>query len=675
MNIYRASGWTLLGVGFSLAAASCDGNDVSTVGAYERPASSDTLPLDPSASTAASRCVPGQTSSCFGVCSTFGAGYQVCAADGRSYGQCICPVPPPRRAGEGVVVVPPRGSLGGGTVDGLPGPQASIGAECATDADCGGSLRCFDAATDSLGVGGPAGGYCSLPCDDNADCTSVDGQAGCGTIGGRSLCLRRCTAGDPAAGANKCLERPDLICFSRAAQGAAGTEGEPQTGICVPNCQSDANCGGRLCDLATGLCTDTLRTGDPVGAACAEPETCAAGVCLGASDQASGACTAFCTVGAPGCGFDGSEAVVGAACILPQIPGEGEGDRGLCFALCDADADCTQPGFTCVPQATSGRAGVCVPTQLAAQSEPPADPGPPEQPGALEPGQLGAPCASDDDCADGIVCLLESGDDFGVGGGPPGGYCSTPCDVAEDCTEAGAVCASTPGGSFCLRGCSVDDPGGCGRDVTACLSLGPAAACLPVCSADADCDGRVCDLQNGICVDASAPSPECVTDADCALGTCDLSSGLCAPADVGCTQDADCSDQVCDAIGGACIDAPLAPVGSACAADVDCAGENAPQDDTRLCLALDDAAFCSALCALGTAVGCEAYGTDAFCLLPVDDTLGLCLELCDVPGDCAQPGYDCEALGTLVNGRSGACLPPLPAEPPPPVDSEAPDAG
>jgi hypothetical protein len=57
MNIYRASGWTLLGAGFSLAAASCDGNDVSTLGEFNRPASTDTRPLDPAAG--ASRCVPG----------------------------------------------------------------------------------------------------------------------------------------------------------------------------------------------------------------------------------------------------------------------------------------------------------------------------------------------------------------------------------------------------------------------------------------------------------------------------------------------------------------------------------------------------------------------------------------------------------------------------------------
>jgi hypothetical protein len=700
MNIYRASGWALLGAGFSLSAASCDGNDVSTVGELNRPESTDTRPLDPGAATGASRCVPGQTSPCFGACSTFGAGYQLCADDGRSYGQCICPVPRPAVAGSGVVVVPPRELRGGGRVDGVPGPVANIGSVCESNTDCGGNLRCFDAGTNSLGVGGPAGGYCSLLCDDNRDCSSVDPAAGCGTLGGRSMCLRRCTAGDPAPGDDKCLDRSDLICFSRAAQGDAATEGEPQTGICVPNCQSDAGCSGRFCDIATGLCADAPRGGDPIGAACDDPAACSAGVCLGASDEARGECTAFCTVGAPGCGYDGSEALIGAACILPQVPGEGQGDRGLCLALCDDAADCTQPGFTCVLQPTSGRAGVCVPTQLAGEPEPPAEPDTPDP--ATPEAFLGTPCASDDDCSEG-VCLSESGDDFGLGGGPAGGYCSLPCEVTEDCLEAGAVCATTPGGSYCLKGCAVEDPGVCGRDVSACVSLGPAAACLPVCAADADCQGRVCDGELGLCVDAaSVPPPqcttdadcdagscdvaegqcvvsaaECTTDADCALGTCDVETGLCTASSVGCTDDAECGEQVCDAIEGTCIDAPIAPVGSACTADADCAGESASPDETRLCLVGDDVAFCSAVCALGTPLGCEAYGTDAFCLLPVDDTFGYCLQLCDAPDDCAQPGYECLDLGTVINGRSGACLPPEPAppeaEPVPPEPAASPE--
>jgi hypothetical protein len=565
MNIYRASGWALLGAGLSLSAASCDGNDVSTIGEPERPAATDTLPLDPAAATGASRCVPGQASPCLGVCSTFGAGYQVCAADGRSYGQCTCPVPPPAVAGSGVVVVPPRDLRGGGNVDGVPGPVADIGAVCESNFDCGGNLRCFDAASNSLGVGGPAGGYCSLLCDENRDCTSVDPAAGCGNIGGRSLCLRRCTAGDPSPGDDKCLDRSDLICLSRAAQGAAGTEGEPQTGICVPNCQSDAGCGaGRFCDIATGLCTSAPRGGDPIGAACDDPAPCAAGVCLGASDEASGECTAFCTVGAPGCGYDGSEAVIGAACILPQIPGEGQGDRGLCLALCDAAADCTQPGFTCVAQPTSGRAGVCVPTQLASEPAPPEEPDTPD-PATADEAFLGAPCASDDACADG-VCLAESGDDFGLGGGPAGGYCSLPCEVAEDCLEAGAVCATTPGGSYCLKGCAVEAPGACGRDVAECVSLGPAAACLPVCAVDSDCDGRQCDSDLGLCVEGSSvPTPECTTDADCDAGTCDVTAGQCVAAGAECTSDADCALGTCDIEAGLCTTSSVG-----CSDDAEC---------------------------------------------------------------------------------------------------------
>jgi hypothetical protein len=35
--------------------------------------------------------------------------------------------------------------------------------------------------------------------------------------------------------------------------------------------------------------------------------------------------------------------------------------------------------------------------------------------------------------------------------------------------------------------------------------------------------------------------------------------------------------------------------------------------------------------------------------------VGICLELCDVPADCSQPGWQC-LLVPEVRGRSGACV-------------------
>jgi hypothetical protein len=93
--------------------------------------------------------------------------------------------------------------------------------------------------------------------------------------------------------------------------------------------------------------------------------------------------------------------------------------------------------------------------------------------------------------------------------------------------------------------------------------------------------------------------------------------------------------------------------------DGECAGE--------LCASVDgETSFCTAFCLLGTPIGCEPYGTDNFCLLPIDpndDQFGICLELCNTAADCVQPGYECVGIGGTVNGRTGGCLPPVPPPP------------
>ena len=98
------------------------------------------------------------------------------------------------------------------------------------------------------------------------------------------------------------------------------------------------------------------------------------------------------------------------------------------------------------------------------------------------------------------------------------------------------------------------------------------------------------------------------------------------------------------------------PAGGECLEDSECAGE--------LCASVDgQTSFCTGICLLGSAIGCEPYGSDAFCLLPLDpddEQLGVCIELCNTAADCAQAGYECFPIGGRINGRSGGCLPPLP---------------
>ena len=108
----------------------------------------------------------------------------------------------------------------------------------------------------------------------------------------------------------------------------------------------------------------------------------------------------------------------------------------------------------------------------------------------------------------------------------------------------------------------------------------------------------------------------------------------------------------------ACVAAPAIPIGGACVTDDECVG--------GLCLSFGASDACSGACDAATQLGCESYGTDALCL-PIDDTntVGACIELCNVASDCEQSGNECESIGTTFNGRTGICLPPLPAAAPP----------
>lgn len=628
-----------------LAAASCDdGGDFSAITAPLEPTSGEPeLVPEP-----VPGCVPGQVRACSSVCGAPLSGYQVCAEDGRSYGECQCtpsfgtgPLFTGDRQGRRLVRLfpPPRSAP---PVAGPPlAGEVRVGAECITDRDCGFGLRCYDALSDSLGGGGPAGGYCSLPCSTAADCANVDANSGCGALGGEPLCIRLCEAGPSDPTAPKCLGRDDLTCVSLLALGDEPPAGARNLGICAPRCGSDSDCGGRRCDLGTGLCMDEVAGGAPLGAACDSAAECASGVCGAPSTAAARFCSAFCTLGVPGCGFDGSEPKIGAACVLPIVAGEGDGDRGLCLELCDTADDCLEPGSTCVAEPTSGRAGVCVRPALA----------PPPGTGEEGTSSIGAPCETDADCADGSSCLSVDSDPFGAGGGPPGGYCSAPCASAADC-GSGNACLGAASGGLCLRACTLGDDESCGdRDSVVCTPIGTGAVCLPLCSSNAECGTLRCNPALGLCVDAEVP---CSNDGECADDfVCD--GGACVAPPL-CASDADCPSGFCDTAAGVCSEPPLLSVGAACSDDAACAG--------GLCLPLAGSSFCSAVCQLGTRVGCEPYGADAFCLLPVNDEVGLCLELCNTADDCAQTSYDCAPLNGTLDGRSGACLPPpAPAAP------------
>jgi len=286
-------------------------------------------------------------------------GVQACSADGSSWGACDCSGQP--REGTG------------GTSGGTEPLTPLVGRSCVASADCGEGLTCYTATSNDFLGGGAPGGYCSTACTEDAQCTAIDRQSECvASPDGSALCIRTCLSLDPTSlGESKCLDRRDVACQSEAYLNLADFTGLRQNGWCYPQCASDEDCPGRRCDLARGICVDTVTTGLAIGEACTANAQCAGRICV--SSQGVGFCSAPCVFSVPiGCGYGlaptGERA---AGCFTPFERGflssEGDGDVGVCFELCSTAADCTQPGWICQTddaiQARLSRPGVCLPPQ------------------------------------------------------------------------------------------------------------------------------------------------------------------------------------------------------------------------------------------------------------------------------------------------------------------------
>jgi len=142
---------------------------------------------------------------------------------------------------------------------------------------------------------------------------------------------------------------------------------------------TDADCGARKCDAATGLCVDSPHVGKTVGSGCTamsgtSSNECAGGLCLpivAAADGGAtpGICTALCRLGTlDACAYRSTPIDAGppiGACVLPWGDiGYNNGDLGLCLQLCDTLADCSYsaPNWTCRTDITLNGFGhsVCI---------------------------------------------------------------------------------------------------------------------------------------------------------------------------------------------------------------------------------------------------------------------------------------------------------------------------
>jgi hypothetical protein len=286
-------------------------------------------------------CTPRETRLC--ACTDRNReGVEACLSDGSGYGECNCSGTP-RPDGTG-------GTSGEGGV-----PTPLIGRACTENAQCGAGLTCFVSTANNFLGGGAGNGYCTLECNADAECTGIDQQSQCvvSVPGASGLCLRTCFSQDPASLAeNKCLGRRDVACQSEAYLKLAMFSGSRQDGWCYPQCGSNEDCPGRQCDLARGLCVDTVTSGLPIGASCTQNADCAGRLCIGIGTP-SPFCSAPCVFGQRlGCG-DGLSGPRTAGCLAAQQQGflvsEGSGDVGYCVELCGAPSDCLQAasGWEC----------------------------------------------------------------------------------------------------------------------------------------------------------------------------------------------------------------------------------------------------------------------------------------------------------------------------------------
>jgi hypothetical protein len=651
LKYLRVGAFVAVGLALTSMLVNCRDRDVSTVMEQAREAPSD------GEQVAIDHCVPGQTVACMGGCGAPSTGYQVCAADGGSFGSCLCP--PLRTLGplpslatlddDGEQRNLSRAQLMGGLA---PDPRASagpVGAACSKDADCLSGLDCLTADGGVLDFSGPAGGYCTVGCADDAACQAVDRGSECLSFRGQRICVRTCASGVVPSAVAKCLDRSDVTCVSDVARQLQAPADGPQPGVCLPSCQSDAQCGaGLFCDLRNGLCTNAPPTGDPVGSRCDGPNNnCEGGVCVPLNGFER-FCSAFCRFGGPGCGFDGDDARPEAGCVLAQVPGESVGDRGLCLELCESASDCARPGAVCLATTAGSSTRVCVvPTPPAVFTPDPGTVvGPPDPGGPAAPPRTGNTCSGAAACGTGFECLTPDSDPFGLGGGFGGGYCSSSC-AQGPCTEPGSVCVTVDpdSGGSCLRACDPQTGGDCGeRSDLICIPFGndaTAGFCLPDCTAGADCGDRVCDPSLGLCVEGPPPGGGGPSEPPA-----EATTGNACSAAVECSGGFECLTPDLDPFGlgggfgggycsASCADAPCAEPGS-------------------VCITTSAGGLCLRACNLQTGGACGER-SELFCVpLSDDGTAGVCLPDCTAGTDCGDRVCD-PSLGLCVDAPVAEC--------------------
>jgi hypothetical protein len=236
----------------------------------------------------------------------------------------------------------------GGGADGgqpPPGSEAYLALTCEDDSACGPGGICLRPTDDAPLRGGPAGGYCSRPCSEDAECPGLYSLCIKDDVTGEGACFLGCELGPPLLFADdeldsgKCRGREDVRC-------GAARKWSVQSFVCLPTCGRDEQCpADHMCDPRSRVCVTTPSTGLPMGANCDLDHSCA-GTCL-IDDTGLSVCTSWCVKGGPLIGTDDCGGSDSGLCSLDHWDGAGAGDEGMCVPACDEQDDCAHPYFWC----------------------------------------------------------------------------------------------------------------------------------------------------------------------------------------------------------------------------------------------------------------------------------------------------------------------------------------
>jgi hypothetical protein len=276
------------------------------------------------------------------------------------------------------------------------------GTPSSRDADCPGGLC---APGPELPETAASGGFCTRACTTKSQC----GFGGtCVANGdGEGRCFGSCGAGGECRAGFRCTGAVKLPVFG--SPGACLPLRPPEqlgAGVAGRTCSVDADCPGGHC-----AARNLLGTKYP-----------------------DNYCTARC--------YKDGECGAGGVCLVPF----GSFDAGYCLLACETHQDCKREGYRCRTMNDG--------TRLLHACYPGADPMPDHS--------VGLPCQDQSACGGGQArCATEMPyASFAVPevAPAPGGYCTQPCALDEEC-GAGAECVNVnTRGGLCFANCSDNAP-------------------------------------------------------------------------------------------------------------------------------------------------------------------------------------------------------------------------